>query len=63
LWRDLGYVVGAVLAGFLTDMLGAPTAIRIIGAITAASGIVVAVRFRVTRAGAFATGAALPERA
>jgi MFS family permease len=63
LWRDLGYVVGALLAGFLTDTLGAPTAIRIIGAMTAASGIVVAVRWRETRVAAVTTRAILPEQA
>jgi MFS family permease len=46
LWRDLGYVAGALLAGFLADAFGIPFAIDVIGVITMASGIVVAVRLR-----------------
>ena len=46
LWRDLGYVAGALLAGFLADAFGIPFAIDAIGVITMASGIVVAVRLR-----------------
>lgn len=45
LWRDLGYVVGALLAGALSDAFGITTAIDIIGILTAASGIVFAFRF------------------
>jgi MFS family permease len=48
LWRDLGYVAGALLAGVLTDAAGAPVAIVTVGALTALSGIVVAIRFRET---------------
>ena len=39
LWRDGGYVVGAVLAGLLADTLGMGPSIGSIGAITLASGI------------------------
>jgi MFS family permease len=46
LWRDLGYVAGALLAGFLADMFGIPFAINVVGVITMASGIVVAIRLR-----------------
>jgi hypothetical protein len=49
LWRDLGYVAGALLAGVLTDALGIPAAIAIIGLLTAASGIVVAIRLNTPR--------------
>lgn len=49
LWRDLGYVFGALLAGVLTDVLGISMAITIIGLITAASGVVVAIRLNETR--------------
>ncbi len=35
LWRDLGYVAGALLAGALTDILGIAPAINIIAVITA----------------------------
>src|SRR5207253_2799979 len=34
LWRDLGYAVGAVLAGVTADLLGVPWAIGAIGFIT-----------------------------
>jgi MFS family permease len=44
LWRDLGYAVGALLAGALADAFGMTTAIVVIGALTAASGVLVAVR-------------------
>jgi len=44
LWRDLGYVAGALLAGVLTDTLGTAAAIDIIGVLTVASGVVVAIR-------------------
>jgi MFS family permease len=45
-WRDLGYVAGALLAGVLADAFGIPLAINVIGVITMASGIVVAIRLR-----------------
>lgn len=41
LWRDGGYVVGAIAAGVLADLFGIPTAIGAIGALTLASGVVV----------------------
>jgi MFS family permease len=44
LWRDAGYAVGALLAGALADAFGARTAVWTIAALTAASGLVVAVR-------------------
>jgi MFS family permease len=44
LWRDAGYAVGAVLAGVLADTFGVTTAIWAIAALTAASGLVVALR-------------------
>ena len=43
-WRDMGYVAGAVLAGILADAVGMPGAIATVGVLTAASGILVAVR-------------------
>jgi MFS family permease len=48
LWRDLGYAVGAVLAGVLADHFGVPWAIAGISAITFASGVVVLVRMHET---------------
>jgi predicted MFS family arabinose efflux permease len=44
LWRDAGYAVGAVLAGVLADTFGVTTAIWAIAALTAASGLIVALR-------------------
>ncbi len=49
LWRDLGYAIGALLAGVTADVLGAHSAIWLVAAITFASGAVVAVRMRETR--------------
>jgi MFS family permease len=49
LWRDLGYAIGAVVAGVTADRLGLDGAMWLVAAITAASGIVVAVRMRETR--------------
>jgi len=45
LWRDLGYVAGALLAGILTDAIGIATAINAIAALTFASGLIVWARF------------------
>ncbi|WP_308259534.1 MFS transporter [Pseudonocardia sp. H11422] len=44
LWRDGGFAVGALAAGLLADAFGIPTAVWVIAALTAASGLVVAVR-------------------
>jgi MFS family permease len=44
LWRDAGFAAGALLAGVLADAFGARFAIWGIGALTAASGLVVALR-------------------
>jgi MFS family permease len=49
LWRDLGYAVGAVLAGVVADFLGLTWAILVIGVITLASGIVSAITMSETR--------------
>jgi MFS family permease len=43
-WRDLGYALGALLAGVLADLFGMSTALAAIGALTAGSGVLVAVR-------------------
>ncbi len=44
LWRDLGFAVGALLTGILADAFGVREAIWVIAALTAASGLVVALR-------------------
>ncbi len=49
LWRDLGFAVGAVLAGVLADLWGMVAAIVVVAAITAASGLDVALRMTETR--------------
>ena len=42
-WRDLGYAVGALSAGIITDLFGAAWAIAVISALTFGSGALVAV--------------------
>jgi MFS family permease len=49
LWRDCGYAVGALVAGITADLLGLRAAIWVVAAITALSGLVVAVRMYETR--------------
>jgi MFS family permease len=44
LWRDGGFAVGALLAGGIADLFGIAAAIWTVAVITAASGVVVAVR-------------------
>ena len=48
LWRDLGYAVGAVLAGVVTDLLGIKAAMWLIAALTFASGLLVLLRMKET---------------
>jgi MFS family permease len=50
LWRDLGYAVGALLAGITADALGLPAAMLIVAALTFASGLIVALRMTETLA-------------
>ena len=44
LWRDGGFAVGALLAGVVADALGVRAAVWTVAGLTAASGVVVAVR-------------------
>ena len=44
LWRDGGFAVGALLAGIVADALGVRAAVWTVAALTAVSGLVVAVR-------------------
>jgi MFS family permease len=44
LWRDLGFAVGALLTGVLADAWGLRPAVWVVAAITAASGLLVALR-------------------
>jgi MFS family permease len=41
-WRDSGFVAGALLSGIAADAFGTATAIAIVAALTAASGVWVA---------------------
>jgi MFS family permease len=44
LWRDAGFAVGALVAGIVADALGMRAAIWTVAALTAASGVIVAIR-------------------
>jgi MFS family permease len=44
LWRDGGFAVGALLAGIVADALGVRAAVWLVAVLTAASGLVVAIR-------------------
>jgi len=48
LWRDLGYAIGALLAGLVADALGLASAMWIVAAITFGFGVIVAMRMRET---------------
>ena len=48
LWRDLGYVAGALVAGIAADALGFTGAIWIVAALTCLSGVLVAIRMTET---------------
>lgn len=47
-WRDMGYAIGALAAGIIADLFGAAWAIATVGALTFASGAIVAVVMRET---------------
>lgn len=48
LWRDGGFAVGALLSGLLADAFGISTAVAVVAALTAVSGLIVAARMRGT---------------
>jgi MFS family permease len=48
LWRDLGFAVGAIVAGIIADAAGIASAIWVVAVITAGSGLVVLIRMRET---------------
>ena len=50
LWRDLGYAVGALIAGATADAFGLGAAVWLVAGLTFASGSVVALRMRETLA-------------
>lgn len=49
LWRDAGYVAGALVAGAAADAFGLPVAMQLVAALTFLSGVVVAARMSETR--------------
>lgn len=50
LWRDLGYAVGALLAGLTADRFGLAAAVWLVAALTLLSGVVAALRMSETLA-------------
>ena len=48
LWRDLGYAVGALMAGIIADLFGISMSVWAIAALTFLSGLVVMIRMRET---------------
>jgi len=50
LWRDLGYAIGALLAGVVADAFGLAAAMWLVAVITFGSGTIVALRMRETLA-------------
>jgi MFS family permease len=48
LWRDLGYAIGAVIAGVVADLFGLSEAALVVAALTFTSGIILAIRMRET---------------
>jgi MFS family permease len=48
MWRDLGYAIGALIAGIVADLLGISSAISLVALVTFASGVIVAFRMRET---------------
>ncbi len=46
LWRDLGYAIGAVVAGVTADALGLASAMWLVALATLGSGVIVALRMR-----------------
>lgn len=50
LWRDLGYAVGALLAGITADLFGLASAMWLVAGLTLLSGVIVTVRMSETLA-------------
>jgi MFS family permease len=51
LWRDAGYVAGALVSGAAADAFGVPIAMQVVAALTFLSGVVVAARMSETSPG------------
>ena len=58
LWRDSGYAIGALVAGVTADLFGLRTAVWIVAAVTALSGLVVVARMDETRSTTAGTASA-----
>ncbi len=56
LWRDLGYAIGAVVAGGIADVFGLQAAVLTVAVLTGASGGVVAARMFETLGRSLSTG-------
>ena len=48
LWRDSGYAIGAIVSGVIADLLGIPTAVGAVAALTFLSGLFVFIRMSET---------------
>jgi len=48
-WRDLGYAIGALLAGVIADLIGIGWAIGVVGGLTLLSGVITAIVMVETR--------------
>ncbi len=60
LWRDLGFAVGAIVAGWIADAAGIAASIWVVAVITGASGVLVLIRMRETRSRATDRGGVSP---
>ena len=49
LWRDLGYAVGALLSGVVSDLFGIASAMWLVAGLTFLSGVIAALRMKETR--------------
>lgn len=49
LWRDLGYALGALIAGVIADLFGLSEAALLVAGLTFVSGVVVSIRMAETR--------------
>ncbi|HKY22971.1 MAG TPA: MFS transporter [Vicinamibacterales bacterium] len=58
LWRDLGYAIGALLAGLVADSFGLSAAMWFVAALTFVSGVLSAIRMRETLSPPTVTGRA-----
>jgi MFS family permease len=59
-WRDLGYAVGALLAGVVADLVGFAASIHVVAALTLLSGVVVAGVMRQPAAAGTTQGHGIP---